>query len=96
MTAGKLSRKRPRLLPVYDAVVRAAVGAPRAFWSWLHRELHDDPGLVEGTERLRAEAGAHELTVLRTLDVVIWMRNYGFRFAASEALRSVEPIYVSR
>lgn len=40
VTAGKLlARKRPRLLPVYDQVVRCVLGRPRAFWLALHAAL---------------------------------------------------------
>ncbi|MFI1453835.1 DUF6308 family protein [Streptomyces roseus] len=38
--AGKvLARKRPRLLPVYDRIVRCAVGRPPSFWLALHTAL---------------------------------------------------------
>ncbi|MGW3148890.1 DUF6308 family protein [Streptomyces sp. NPDC001177] len=40
VTAGKvMTRKRPRLLPVYDQVVRCAAGRPRRFWLALHTAL---------------------------------------------------------
>jgi hypothetical protein len=41
--AGKvLARKRPRLLPVYDRVVRCAIGRPPSFWLALHAVLRED------------------------------------------------------
>jgi hypothetical protein len=76
VTAGKLlARKRPRLIPVYDSVVREAVGAPKHFWTWLHQQLQDSK-LVDQIRVLRAEADVEHLSLLRTLDVAIWMRNH--------------------
>jgi hypothetical protein len=76
VTAGKLlARKRPRLIPVYDSVVRAAVGAPKRFWTWLHEQLQDAQ-LVEQIRAVRADADVEHLSLLRTLDVAIWMRNH--------------------
>ncbi|MEU7474242.1 DUF6308 family protein [Streptomyces sp. NPDC044984] len=41
--AGKvLARKRPRLLPVYDRIVRCAIGRPPSFWLALHAALRED------------------------------------------------------
>jgi hypothetical protein len=42
VTAGKLmARKRPRLLPVYDRVVRCVLGGPTQAWLTLHETLQD-------------------------------------------------------
>ncbi len=51
VTANKLlARKRPRLLPVYDNVVRDLLGRPDHFWASLRRELAaDDCALQEAT-----------------------------------------------
>jgi hypothetical protein len=77
VTAGKLlARKRPKLIPVYDSVVREAVGAPKLFWTWLHEQLQD-PELIERIRAVRTEADVEHLSLLRTLDVAIWMRNHG-------------------
>jgi hypothetical protein len=43
-TAGKLlARKRPRLIAVYDDVLRCALGHPSDFWTSLHHALVDIP-----------------------------------------------------
>ncbi|MFG3008655.1 DUF6308 family protein [Streptomyces calvus] len=57
--AGKvLSRKRPRLLPVYDRIVRCAVGRPPSFWLALHAALRaDDQALHRRLLELRQAAG---------------------------------------
>ncbi|MFF7169429.1 DUF6308 family protein [Streptomyces pseudovenezuelae] len=39
---GLLARKRPRLLPVYDQVVRCVLGRPKSFWPDLHGALRAD------------------------------------------------------
>jgi len=75
-TSKLLARKRPRLLPVYDTVVRAAL-QPRSdgFWLPLRAELQNGP-LVAQIEAVRNEAGLDErVSLLRTLDVAVWMRN---------------------
>ena len=74
--AGKvLARKRPRLLPVYDRVVRCAVGRPRSFWLALHAALReDDAALHRQLLELRQAAGLPEtVSVLRVCDVAVWM-----------------------
>ena len=78
VTAGKLlARKRPRLIPVYDHVVRCVYGRPRHFWLWLHGLLADeDIGLRASLQDLRMRAGVPEdISDLRILDVAVWMRH---------------------
>ncbi|MFE7394800.1 DUF6308 family protein [Streptomyces sp. NPDC057582] len=79
VSAGKLlARKRPRLLPVYDRVVRCAVGRPRSFWHALHSALRaDDYAFQRELLTLRQAAGLPEtVSVLRVCDVVVWMRHH--------------------
>lgn len=74
--AGKLlARKRPRLLPVYDRVVRCAVGRPPSFWLALHAALReDDAALHHQLLELRQAAGLPEtVSALRVCDVAVWM-----------------------
>ncbi|MFF3359774.1 DUF6308 family protein [Streptomyces sp. NPDC002917] len=75
--AGKLlARKRPRLLPVYDKVVRCALGRPRpSFWLALHAALRaDDRALHRQLFALRQVAGVPEtVSALRVCDVAVWM-----------------------
>lgn len=75
--AGKLlARKRPRLLPVYDRVVRCAIGRPRpSFWLVLHAALRaDDLALHRQLLELRQIAGVPEtVSALRVCDVAVWM-----------------------
>ena len=74
--AGKLlARKRPRLLPVYDRVVRCAVGRPPSFWLGMHAALGEDDGaLHRQLLKLRQVAGLPDtVSALRVADVVVWM-----------------------
>lgn len=76
VTAGKLlARKRPRLLPVYDRVVRCALGHPPSFWTDLRTALReDDAALHHRLLGLRQSAGLPEtVSALRVADVAVWM-----------------------
>ncbi|MFJ4680448.1 MULTISPECIES: DUF6308 family protein [unclassified Kitasatospora] len=73
--AGKLlARKRPRLLPVYDRVVRCALDRPDRFWSPLHTALRADGGaLAHRLAQLHAAADLPAaVSALRVCDVVVW------------------------
>ena len=76
-TSKLLARKRPRLLPVYDTVVRCAFGHPDRWWRWLDTAFATDGGaLPRRLTAARDAAGADPaVTPLRILDVVIWMRH---------------------
>lgn len=75
-TSKLLARKRPRLLPVYDTVVQAALQpSSTSFWLPLRQELQDS-SLVTRLEEVRDESGVGEkVSLLRVLDVAVWMRN---------------------
>ncbi|MGW1965096.1 DUF6308 family protein [Streptomyces sp. NPDC001935] len=80
--AGKvLARKRPRLLPVYDKVVRCALGRPRPFWTSLHTALRDDDNaLHHQLLALRRTAGLPDtVSALRVCDVTVWMSHRALR-----------------
>ncbi|WP_242625638.1 DUF6308 family protein [Streptomyces sp. BK022] len=74
--AGKLlARKRPRLIPVYDNVVKCLLGWPPHFWLPLHTALRaDDHALHHTLLDLRKRAGVPEtVSALRVCDIVLWM-----------------------
>jgi hypothetical protein len=78
VTAGKLlARKRPRLIPVWDHVVRCALGCPDHAWLWLDGRLREQDGAIRDQLcKLHQEVGLPlEVSLLRTLDVVVWMRH---------------------
>ncbi|MEV7039100.1 DUF6308 family protein [Amycolatopsis sp. NPDC051061] len=76
VTASKLlARKRPRLFPVYDSRVKTVLKAPRSEWQCLWSWFHTDSTRASALADLRMEAGGIEdISLLRCLDVVLWMR----------------------
>jgi len=80
-TASKLlARKRPRLCPVSDKVVIGAVGVPGWTWEALRAFLQDPAARAE-IEALRPPSAA-VVSVLRILDVAIWIRHSHSRAAS--------------
>lgn len=77
VTAGKLlARKRPRLVPVYDTIVRDALGRTNetTVWQPLRDALRDSPTIVTRLAELRTGAGlSTAIAPLRILDVAILM-----------------------
>jgi hypothetical protein len=75
--AGKLlARKRPHLIPVWDRVVRCAMGYPEKAWLWLDELLGQNERLAEQLDQLHHLARLPDLVPrLRVLDVIIWMRH---------------------
>ena len=74
-----LARKRPRLVPVWDQVVRCALGRPLVggVWESIDRVVRKSGGAVtDRLARLHREAGlGAEVAELRVLDVAVWMRH---------------------
>jgi hypothetical protein len=74
-----LARKRPRVCPISDHVVIKAVDVPGRTWDVL-RCLLQEPAARAEVEALRPAAAA-EATLLRILDVALWV-SYGTSAAA--------------
>lgn len=80
VTANKLiARKRPRLVPVYDTVVQDALRpGPNLVWDRLWHCLDGHVDIRDELASIRADAGGLEdISLLRILDVVVWMRFHG-------------------
>lgn len=78
MIAGKLlARKRPKLIPVYDSIVRCQFGAPKHVWLKLHDQLAENDGeLGAALAEVRATVGVDDkVSILRVLDIVLWSRH---------------------
>lgn len=93
VTAGKLlARKRPRLVPVYDRVVKAALMPNRkGFWLALRSELQDR-SIVDRLREIHTEAQLPDhVSLLRVLDVAIWMRNWGITQVDADE-RTIRPL----
>lgn len=76
-----LARKRPRLLPVYDSVVRKEVGAPKNYWAALNHDLAaEDKALYRQLLAIRDAAGLEDdISALRIFDIVTWKIGRGRR-----------------
>lgn len=75
-TSKLLARKRPRLIPVYDSVVNLALGmGHRATWLPLRIELQEESIRARLAEMRTAARVNESVSLLRILDVAIWMRN---------------------
>ncbi len=76
-TASKLyARKRPRLRPIYDAVVSAVLGTQLRHWEPIRQALQPSASgdLHQELIALREAAELPEqVSALRVLDVVVWM-----------------------
>lgn len=74
VTAGKLlARKRPRLIPIVDSVVESILDvAPRDNWGIFHEYLQSEDRRKRLT-LLRPKQVEESVSLLRTLDVVLWM-----------------------
>ena len=72
--AGKLlARKRPQLVPIIDSVVVEALRAPRGHtWNALRTALQDD-ARRDRIASLRPSWLSSDVSILRLLDVAIWM-----------------------
>lgn len=80
-TVSKLmARKRPRLIPVWDSVIKRAFGlrGVAAQWqSWHELFAGDGKRVHQDMLALREEAGLpNEISALRVLDVVVWMEHH--------------------
>jgi len=74
--AGKLlARKRPRLIPIYDRVVKTVTGGDRNYWVPVCKAFQaDDQALRRRLLRLHEEAGLPAAVPgLRVFDVIAWM-----------------------
>jgi hypothetical protein len=80
VTAGKLcARKRPRLIPVYDRIVKAALSPGRkSFWTDLRNTLRAQPDVVQRLDDIRSRTEINpDTSLLRVLDVAVWMMSQG-------------------
>lgn len=76
-TSKLIARKRPRLIPIYDSVVGAAVCGDRTvgYWARMHAALAANDGeLHDHLVSLREQAGlGNTVSPLRIFDVVAWL-----------------------
>ena len=91
-----MASKRPQLIPVYDQYVAKALLEDPTENDWLAWQdrlsgpsgeaLRDEvAALVQATDQDQqvSPAWQHSISVLRVLDIVVWMRVHGWKFAPS-------------
>ena len=82
ITSKLLAAKRPHLLPIWDQYVVDGIQPKKnEYWAGWQEALSGESGakLRAACEAIRREAHAPaHLTVLRTLDIAIWMRVHGY------------------
>lgn len=73
-TASKImARKRPKLIPIEDSIVDRVINrGSQNSWRMWWEELRADDVLERRAEEMRDDTGHRELSVLRTLDIVLW------------------------
>jgi hypothetical protein len=100
VTAGKLlAAKRPELIPVWDQWVQEALGPPEGqFWTAMWNRFQDDDFVTQlKTVREAALETATRQAVrvpappslLRTLDIIVWMREYGHLTSLDPKVRAL-------
>lgn len=73
-----LARKRPHLVPIRDQhVLRALTGENHGNFTRPLRDALQGAGIIERLTQLRDQAGADHLSLLRVLDIIVWMRTHG-------------------
>lgn len=67
-----LARKRPRLCPIWDSVVEEFFGYPTRYWAGMRKALADQ-ALRSVLEALKPSTWPNEMTLLRLIDIAVWM-----------------------
>lgn len=90
VTATKLiARKRPRLFPIFDTVVKSRLAPDTVFLDTVHAELSTNEQLRDRISRVRRDAALPDtISSLRILDVVSWMEGRHPELDTYEAPRS--------
>lgn len=67
-----LACKRPRLVPVRDTVVEDLLNAKTEWWGPM-KEVVSDQSVRETIDRLSPDPVSESVSLLRRLDVILWM-----------------------
>ncbi len=83
-TSKLLARKRSNLFPIYDSVVGNALGIKRSDNDWLLWQGFMNKSGVGNFREAANKAGAQHLSDLRVIDIVIWMKEQGWKYVAPD------------
>lgn len=89
-----LAAKRPHLIPVYDKHVGATLleDQDQDIWELWQQRFQGEAGreLQAAAESIRTDAGIPpDVSVLRILDISIWMRVHGYRYCSDDQVRQL-------
>jgi len=73
-----MSSKRPALIPIEDQHVAASLAFGHLDYWALMQNVLQDRGLRERVSNVARDAGGAHLSVLRVIDIVVWMRQHGY------------------
>jgi hypothetical protein len=85
-----LAAKRPGLIPIYDQHVAAYLGFSKEdYWNPWREFMQSAEGIGCGkrVSELVANLGIHNISHLRLLDVVVWMKQHGHKQIDPELVR---------
>lgn len=72
-TSKLMARKRPKLIPIWDSEVKTETELPNSNHQWEQfRVLLRTDGVVDRLKRIRLEANAEHLSLLRVFDIAVW------------------------
>jgi hypothetical protein len=90
ITSKILAAKRPGLIPIYDQHVAAYLGFSKEdYWNPWRKFMQSPDGIGCGNRvsELATNLGINNISHLRLLDVVIWMKQHGHKWIDPELVR---------
>ena len=90
ITSKILAAKRPSLIPIYDQHVAAYLGFSKEdYWNPWRKFMQspDGIGCRNRVSELATNLGINNISHLRLLDVVIWMKQHGHKWIDPELVR---------
>jgi hypothetical protein len=96
-TSKLLATKRPFLFPIFDRHVSAALQiSPNSYWKPWQQFMQSEVGnkAARTVTQMAASLNKSHLSPLRLLDVVIWMRQHGYRFITKKLVDEGKMICV--
>jgi hypothetical protein len=96
-TSKLLATKRPFLFPIFDRHVSAALQiSPNSYWKPWQQFMQSEDGnkAARTVTQMAASLNKSHLSPLRLLDVVIWMRQHGYRFITKKLVDEGKMICV--
>jgi hypothetical protein len=97
MASKLLAAKRPLLFPIYDQhVAKALQLSPNAYWQPWQTFMRSEDGrrAVTIVKHLAKNLDRPDISPLRLLDIVVWMREHGHKFITTKLVSEGKMICV--